>query len=306
MPAQHCQRCQNFCDIVESYGRRWCQSCVKGFTLWPVGNFSAAANEPYNYVGSPRYFGVELEIGDSRHVSGVYDISSFGCKEDGSSGVYRELYSPPMMGNTGFDMIDTTCVFALKNKWHINKGCGYHIHIDLRKSVNYLDDINKIVLGYYLTEDYWFMMVPSSRRSNQYCRTLREYYRFENLCKAMHKPLLKGTFEQSNRYLWASCNSYYKHKTFEIRLHPGTTHPVKVKNWLRVHLRFVDWLLTKSTKDIVDHFGVPWLTEDMVDMHVKMVDIWKDPELGLYYQDRAIRFGNRKLIDWNPSFVEAL
>jgi hypothetical protein len=301
-----CRRCGYDNECLLRQGNYWCHSCLPKLIDWPARAMLRTSHD-YNFVGSKRSYGVELEVGEAPKMYNICDHTCFGSKPDGSSGVFRELCSPVLQGNDGFNEIDKLCVFAMRNKWKVNSGCGYHIHIDLSNLTGgVMTKIAQIMLGYYLTEDYWFLMVSKKRRENNFCHSLKPKYRIEELLKKYLHPNLENLFRNTDRYAWASPVAWWKHKTIEIRLHSATIHPVKVKNWLRAHLRFVDWLVDQTPESIADQFVGPWLTDNHLDIHAKMVDIWRDPELGLYYQERAAKFGSKSLVNWNPSFVEAM
>jgi len=50
-------------------------------------------------------------------------------------------------------------------------------------------------------------------------------------------------FGNWDRYHWLNLDSIDKHGTIEIRLHSSTLDANKVCNWVKAHLRFVDWVV---------------------------------------------------------------
>lgn len=93
--------------------------------------------------------------------------------------------------------------------------CGLHIHVDCRNVSR------KSKEGLYqwarATQDYWFSLMPPSRRENQYVLKLSADY-------------------STHHYLWLHETNY---DTMEVRLHPGTINPHKLEGWISamIHLQ---------------------------------------------------------------------
>ena len=306
-----CNRQVPISDTISVAHRYWCSSCRNTLLDWHYDDGKNYYDDRCDWVGSKRRFGLELEVGDAPNLPKLFGNTPFGSKRDGSNGVFRELFSPPLQGNWGFNIIDELCVFALKNNWKVNNGCGYHIHLDMSHLAGLSHDqvsgvLAKIVLGYLLTEDYWRLLVPRHRRDNSYCIRLDRNFDITTLMKANLSSLRTEKMMRTTRYSWVAPCQYWSHKTVEIRLHTPTIHPIKVKNWLRVHLRFFDWLESKTLGEISNMFITPWITDDVISIHQKLVNIWRDVELGVYYKDRAAKFGDKVLTNWEPALTEAL
>ena len=91
----------------------------------------------------------------------------------------------------------------------VDKSCGLHVHLDARGiSVLRIRDFLRW-LGTW--EIWWFECIPPSRRASDFCRPINS--------------------NGSNHYKWANATTYH---TVEIRIHPGTLNPHKIKAWLCV------------------------------------------------------------------------
>jgi hypothetical protein len=101
----------------------------------------------------------------------------------------------------------------------INHTCGFHVHLDMRTR-NPRDAYRNLVNTLPVLK----AMVPASRRENHYCK--------ENTSTYMS--------DQAGRYHMINGESLDKHNTIEVRLHSGTTNPIKIINWITLLLRIVN------------------------------------------------------------------
>ena len=51
----------------------------------------------------------------------------------------------------------------------------------------------------------------------------------------------------NKRYYFVNLHSIWYHNTIEIRLHSGTTNFNKIKNWILINRKFIDWLMKTET-----------------------------------------------------------
>lgn len=96
----------------------------------------------------------------------------------------------------------------------VNKSCGLHVHLDQRDNkspeITFLRLVRSLGLLY--------TVVPSSRRSNNFCRRNRRTdWNIERL----------GT-----RYKAINSCAFNRHKTIEVRLFGGTLEETKIINWI--------------------------------------------------------------------------
>jgi hypothetical protein len=112
-------------------------------------------------------------------------------------------------------------------KAKVNNSCGLHVHVDCRnrdpkKVYNNLVKCLPILTG----------MVPHERISSEHA--LR--YSKRNT-SADYNPT-------GDRYYMINADAYNKYKTIEVRLHSGTTNPIKIVNWttLLVAIADAEWI----------------------------------------------------------------
>jgi Putative amidoligase enzyme len=232
----------------------------------------------YDEIGSRRKYGVELETSSSDGWSGWIENTPYGAKEDGSvSG--KEFVSPILKGDDGLAATRNLCKYAKRNGCTVNRSCGYHLHIDLSNESD--EELQAIALAYAYTSDFWFGCVDSGRRSNSYChpnvQNGRVYWDVATIKDCGGKP------DVSTRYVWLNWCAYDAHSTVEVRNHQGTLDGEEVCNWIKAHLRFVDYVKGLTVGQITRIFGNKTMKAQMRNMR----DIWKDDALSDYYADKV-------------------
>jgi len=124
------------------------------------------------------------------------------------------------------------------------------------------NDLRKLYLVYHRFERYFLEMVPSSRRDNGYCKSLRPNYEeiiempIKNYLYRAHPKYNMESFIPSthdgNRYYWLNMNSAIsKRNSLEIRLHGGTIDSEKIIKWIRIHLKLIEWIKKTDIKRII-------------------------------------------------------
>lgn len=98
-------------------------------------------------------------------------------------------------------------------KFQVNRSCGLHVHLDAR-AINHKKVFKRLVRA----EDALTMLVPSSRRRNNYC----EPTEFEDLDEAL---------DNNDRYKRVNATALETHNTIEVRLHSGTIDAHKILAW---------------------------------------------------------------------------
>jgi hypothetical protein len=111
----------------------------------------------------------------------------------------------------------------------VNSACGFHVHMGLPAAVSrgslQRHDIyepvhytrNRLYKFAKHFEEYFFDIVPRSRKGNIYCERLQDVNSM--LC----------------HHAWFSVS--YSVPTVELRIHGGTVNPWKVKGWVEVCIR---------------------------------------------------------------------
>jgi hypothetical protein len=139
-------------------------------------------------------------------------------------------------------IVNKVCEVLHKHGAQVNKSCGLHVHVDMRNR-------NPELVYHNLSSQHqWlYALVPSNRSENTYCAKPTT----TNLAAA-----------RDHHYEGISAKSAYKeHKTFEIRIHGGTTNAIKIINWVKVILSIVKqpekiFLSTESLDIFCDIFGI--------------------------------------------------
>lgn len=299
-----CENCSNTVSInratfIEDEGY-YCPSCMLRHGL-SLGVNSAAGrthNCPslkiekttYKINRFKRKFGVEIEAeqGDVLKLIDLVSLTRWNLTEDGSldsTGV--EAVSPVLQGDYGYKSIEMVCEAMTKAGFKATPAAGVHVHFDFTEEPE--EEIKKIVAAYYQYDDFWFRMLPASRRNNYYCKKLDRYY--ENLPEQIFGRLDdiycdKDEKERkycSLRYTTLNIHSYYYRGTLEVRSHSATLSAQKIINWIDMHQKFFNWAKSKPLRFWLNH--KPSLKE------------WKEImgiRLFAYYNDRVREFQNHK------------
>jgi Putative amidoligase enzyme len=117
------------------------------------------------------------------------------------------------------------CLFLASIGATVNRTCGLHVHIDMRRR-----DRDLVFHNLVQCQDLFFQMQPKSRLRNNYCR----------------RTEVTSFMEASQTYYRTAINAdaYKRHKTIEVRLHAGTTNYEKISCWVAMLLKVAD----KSSK----------------------------------------------------------
>ena len=224
-------------------------------------DFEFINSKTFNENKSKRMVGIEIEAKFGNSVDTYKKCRDFvSCKYDGSIDEGDEFCSNPMNGDILFDNIKLLCKSIRKDNYSIDKDCGLHIHIDMRDFSE--NDLRKLYLVYHRFERYFLEMVPSSRRDNGYCKSLRPNYEkiiempIKNYLYRAHPKYNMESFIPSthdgNRYYWLNMNSAIsKRNSLEIRLHGGTIDSEKIIKWIRIHLNLIEWIKKTDIKRII-------------------------------------------------------
>jgi hypothetical protein len=150
----------------------------------------------------------------------------------------------------------------------VNQTCGLHVHLDQRRRVA-SKAYSRLVKALPLLAS----VVPSSRLENQYCALNRD----------------ADSMRVTGRYWAINPKSLEKHRTLEVRLHSGTTDPVKIISWIRL-LRHI--CARKSSAPIQSFKQL--ITEGL------------PTETAFYLMQRFQKFGARRSSGWKPLEVAAM
>jgi hypothetical protein len=226
--------------------------CSRGYrncTTWEVGAFDVA--EPsYKKIRSTRKYGLELETSDCPNYRSLRGHTMFGAKFDCS--VHgMEFISPVLYGDEGLAAVEEFCAHADRLDFDVDSDCGYHLHIDMRGE-DY-ESLKAVAYAYHKADAAWRLLVDSFRANDcGYCR--RPEYRRRDLERVLDKGSMDCFCDRQDRYSLCNLNAYSKFGSFEIRLHQGSLEARAVCNWIKAHLRFVDWAKDKTFDEIDDAF----------------------------------------------------
>jgi len=284
----HCDSCDEVISLDEVYyddgsGEHYCCRCWNDHRQLKDDAVGIIRNVlRYKSAG---LFGVEIEA----NVEDDYEVSDSNLKHfmivnDGSldESVGREFVTTVLPFNVhGFKVLSKFCNEFGRDKLSVDSSCGLHVHYYVRQSDVTLDNFRKIVHSYRVLEDLFFSMVPRSRRSNNYCYSIRrnrhcrddgttrpfflDYLLYDDECKSLfdfarrmydNSYIRDGDFDSiphdkyhGSRYYWVNLNSIFYRNTLEIRLHPGTVNSKKILRWSRIHKLLLDWLFSHSWEE---------------------------------------------------------
>lgn len=154
------------------------------------------------------------ELKNKFQKAGLQDIE---VKDDGSINAEDGYYAAEItftFSVNNFEKIAKVCKILNDNGAKVNKSCGMHVHIDMRKlsSQTVQDQGHNLVTALPILQ----RLVPKSRVKNSYCQ--------DN----------KGKFNQKDRYYAINSKSLSEHNTIEVRLHSATTNPEKITQWVKL------------------------------------------------------------------------
>ena len=273
----HCSDCENeICndDAICVNGRSYCEDCAPHSDNWEPGHFSH--DGVATILGSARCFGIELETSSCPDHTEIDGETIFGCKDD-SSIDGKEFISPILSGDSGLAAIDKFCRVANRHGFEVDNSCGYHLHIDARDMST--EQRQKVAFAYWATEKLWGRFVPTSRRKNSYCGPIEWQV-------GVLLTDLSMVVRNYRRYCWLNLAALSDHRTIEIRLHTSTLDADKVTNWVKAHLRFVEWAMTQTIERIERVF-----TGTLQQQFNALCGIWGDDSLSEFYADRAHKWG---------------
>jgi len=273
-----CAGCESelrYNDCVDRHGCNYCESCAPSDDSGEIEEDSHwRGRDVFDKIGSRRKFGVELETDSCDGWSEWVGDTGWGGKEDGTvSG--KEFVSPILYGDDGYDSAWNFAKRMTREGYDVDSSCGYHLHCDLSDTSE--DERKSIALAYAYTCDFWLSCVDEERRTNTYCHPNvhdgRVHWDVATIKDGDGHP------ECRTRYVWLNWCAYSSHKTVEVRLHHGTCDAREVCNWIKAHLRFIDFVVNMTPGQITRMFG----NKTMASQVRNMRDIWRDDELSDYY-----------------------
>lgn len=192
-----------------------------------------------------RYVGIELEFcAPIKEINFAIELFKSGIhkfaqlKHDGSL--------RPQMGETGYELaillketelksgMKRVCDLLKKvNAQAVDRRCGLHVHIDMRKR-------NKDVVysNFVSCQNVLLKLVHPDRRNNEFCQSVTS-----------KKFPIEFTGDRHERYKTVNAAAYYKYRTLEIRMHEGSIDYNQIVNWVGILIRIANG--KKKIKDNV-------------------------------------------------------
>ena len=152
-----------------------------------------------------------------------------------------EMVSPILQGCEGLQSLKKATTALRLSKTNVNTSCGVHIHLEVNDYS--LENMKTLVKNFYILEKQFDKMMPESRRNNQYCKGLSilgskdTFFSNLNNCRSVRE--IVNLF--NTRYLKLNLQSYLKYGTVEFRQHSGSTKFSKIKNWILICARLVEF-----------------------------------------------------------------
>lgn len=213
------------------------------------------------------YFTSRMGDAGVRMRRGQYQTDKWGVKTDNSlntAGVVKppgtqslvacEFVSPPLRGAEGLAQVALVLNTIKAMGGAVNKSCGLHVHVGVRDLT--LAERRNIVSQFIRYERFFDLMLPASRRSNGFARSMRAQAGATGSTntKAAEHAILRLLDIRDERDLNAihpiaehGSTSHYlrlgnavRHGTYEFRQHSGTLSPEKTEAWVRLMLAFFE------------------------------------------------------------------
>lgn len=189
-------------------------------------------------VSCMRAEGIDVQSEDYNHTTrGHWKIVSDSSIQ-GENG--SEVVSPVLRGAEGMEQVKKVCIALQKAGAKVNQSCGFHVHIGINDLS--VSNVKDLVSSYINLENDIDAFMPASRRGNfnTYCRNMSSVTGIKSKIKNCSTiGMLSNCF--NTRYYKLNLKSYVKYGTVEFRQHAGTTSFSKVKNWVMICARLVEY-----------------------------------------------------------------
>lgn len=186
----------------------------------------------------------------------VSDASVYGRNMNG-----MEVVSPPLSGQAGIDEVRKMGRILVAIGAKVNGRCGYHCHIEADELTT--RELRNVVANFVRRERIVETLVPPSRLSNSYCRSItrigynedtNEEYLIESIrSRRARNTLIQDANPYGCRYYKMNLRSLARHGTIEFRYHSGTCNPSKIVNHVMFCLAFVEYYKDVDNYDAVGH-----------------------------------------------------
>jgi Putative amidoligase enzyme len=159
----------------------------------------------------------------------------------------RELVSPPLAGEVGFESVRKVCGILTAVGCKVNMSCGLHVHVGIarHRDINTFKKILRMFIKWEKAIDSF--MAPSRRiggASYQWCGSTRisseaafaAATTLNQLSDAMGQPSTQSP-RSAYRYRKVNLMCSRQSQTIEFRQHQGSVEIRKIEMWIRFILR---------------------------------------------------------------------
>lgn len=283
-----CQGCDNVYHNDSRYsdddGDSYCEGCMPESDGRTYNVTRVNCSDECKEMRSKRKFGVELETHRCGRYSDWVGETGWGVKRDGSiEGM--EFVSPVLSGDDGLASVRKVTGYMDSDEYEVHRSCGFHLHCDL--SDTNAEQRKAIALAYCYSADVWELFVATHRRDNQYCRK-NEKTRHENAHHEGYwdrKKINDGSdYPQApNRYVWLNWRAFEAHGTVEVRSHEATLDGSAICNWVKAHVRFIDFVRKMTPAQVTRVFG----GKTKEQLFSEISKIWDDAALTAHYKAKS-------------------
>jgi hypothetical protein len=174
----------------------------------------------------------------------------------------RELVSPPLQGQSGFDALATACRVLTAARVKITRQCGFHVHVGQREgTVNWLRNTVKMYAHFGPAVETF--LSPSRRRNGpldirRWCQPVQynsammdRALTAEQVTRAAYQTPMRG--RHGTRYKTVNLEAYWNYGTIEFRQHQGTVDARKAEMWVRFCLRLSAEAALSDTFNPAEH-----------------------------------------------------
>ena len=265
-------------------GRKVCPACAR----LPRG----LAIESWRTLNTEDAIGVEIECFPRERGSVGNNMRNhpesapfINLTHDGSVTGGEEIVSQPI------PMVSVPEFFAsiswMARELKVDQTCGLHVHVNAKQYVRTTglnpatlpeigEAFKKWTLGFMKIEQFMFECQPSSRRHGRFCQAFSARYgskTYADLRGMKGADVLKLWYSRGyaqgprarreiptnkyheSRYTWINLHSLISHGTVEVRVHSGTTNPMKMRIWASICNKLVKHFFG-ATYDELDAFNV--------------------------------------------------
>lgn len=172
----------------------------------------------------------------------------------GSNG--NEIVSPVLTGADGIEQIKKVCIALNRAGAQVNTSCGFHVHFGA-SDLN-IQNFKNLAKSHIELENSFDSIQPVSRRgnTNTYCKSLTSIASsktatFQKIDAATTITELVRAF--GGRYYKLNFQSFTRQGTVEFRHHSGTTQFSKIKNWILICARLVEYTKANGLTNNINH-----------------------------------------------------